>query len=74
MGIWAGACSLPIQIGGATGSLTVPNNPQGKQSIAWVPLGIVAIGDALIPFPLDDIEPLLDFAEEKETTDKSLGE
>ena len=68
VGIWAGACSLPVQVGEATGGLAVPNNPQGKTQMMWVLLGIVAIDGGLIPFPLDDIEPLLDF--EKETSDE----
>ena len=72
VGIWAGACSMPVQIGGVTGALAVPNAPQGKQGIVWVPLGIVAIGNTLVPFPLDDIEPMLDF--EKETVDELADE
>ncbi len=72
VGVWAGACSLPVQVGGATGALAVPNNPQGKQTTMWLPLGIVAIDNMLIPFPLDDIEPLLDF--EKETADELADE
>lgn len=43
MGIWAGACSLPVQVGETTGSLVTPGLSEGKVQMMWVPLGIVAI-------------------------------
>ena len=77
VGIWAGACSLPVKIEPKAIMLSPDKLAMEKAGgVMWIPLGIVAIGNVLRPFPLDDIEPLLDFKEEtvNEEADKLLGE